>query len=291
MAPNAMVARELDLRLATRAPAHAEIAHRRLPTIQMFWHGPPLSRIEQLSMTSFMRHGHPVHLYVYEEPKGVPPGVRVMDAASILQRSELFLHRRRQSVAHFADWFRYRLLFERGGLWADTDMVCLQPFDYLSSVVFAWQDDRYLNNAVLGLPPGDALAEWMASSCEHPNRMLPYDDLAARLRKLKRRLRGEGREHVRWGDTGPYGLTGAARHLGYIEHALPKWHFYPVRYEDHHVLFQSPNRDAGLTFNGSRAVHFWNQLIEAGRVLDKKARFPEDSPFEQLWEQYVGVGA
>ena len=278
-----MAARDLDI----RALAPTELGARRLPTIQMFWHGPALSRIEQLSMMSFMRNGHPVHLYVYEEPQGVPDGVRVMNAAEILPRSSLFLHRRRQSVAHFADWFRYRLLFARGGLWADTDMVCLQPFDYPSPVVFAWQDDRHLNNAVLGLPAGDALAEWLANACEFPNRILPYDSFRMRLMKLKRRFKGMGRESVRWGDTGPYGLTRAARHLGYAEHALPQWHFYPVRFEDHRVLFESPQAGVDLSFSRSRAVHLWNQIIEAGQSLDKNARFPADSPFEQWWARYV----
>jgi hypothetical protein len=266
-----------------------EAGARTLPTIQMFWHGRPLSRIERLSITSFLSHGHGVDLYVYEEPAGVPAGVRFMDAAEILPRSELFIHRRRKSVAAFADWFRYRLLFERGGLWSDTDMVCLQPFDYSSPVVFAWQDDQYLNNAVLGLPAGDALAQWLATTCEYPNRMLPYDDVGTRFKKLKRRLKGHGREHVRWGDTGPYGLTSAARHLGYTEHALPKWHFYPIRYEDHRVLFESPRAGAEVTFNGSRAVHLWNQLFgePEGQHLDRDGSFPPDSPFEQLWARYV----
>jgi hypothetical protein len=261
-----------------------------LPTIQMFWHGPPLSRIERLSLASFVRNGHPVHLYVYEEPVGVPPGVRIIDAAEILPRTALFRHRRTQSFALFADWFRYRLLFERGGIWADTDMVCLRSLDYPSPVVFAWQDETYLNNAVLGLPAGDPLAEWLATCCEHPNRFVPYDSLQIRLKKLKRRLRGNRREDVRWGENGPYGLTSAARHLGYTDRALPRWHFYPIRLEDHRVLFESP-AESGVTWSDSRAVHLWNQVIEDGGVLDKNARFPADSPFEQLWTRYIGVQA
>ena len=133
-----------------------------LPVIQMFWHGLPLSRIERLSMISFLRNGHAVHLYVYDEPAGVPPGVVLKDAGEILPRSSLFFHRRNRSVAHFSDWFRYRLLFERGGLWSDADMICLKPFDYESPIVFAWQDEQHLNNAVLGLPARDPLAAWLA---------------------------------------------------------------------------------------------------------------------------------
>jgi hypothetical protein len=256
-----------------------------LPAIQMFWHGQPLSRIERLSMISFLRNGHAVHLYVYEEPAGVPAGVQLRDAAEILPRSALFFHRRNQSVAHFADWFRYSLLFQRGGLWSDTDMVCLKPFDYPSPIVFAWQDEEHRNNAVLGLPARDPLAEWLARACERPNMMLPYDNLSRRFAKLKRWLKGQGHEAVRWGDTGPYGLTNAARHLGYLGHALPHWHFYPVRYEENRVLFESPSAGEEPTFNGSRAVHLWNQLIEGP---DKNGRFPPDSPFERLWARYLG---
>jgi hypothetical protein len=255
-----------------------------LPVIQMFWHGLPVSRIEQLSMVSFLRNGHVVHLYVYDELPGVPEGVELKDAAEVLPRSSLFFHRRNHSVAHFSDWFRYRLLFERGGLWSDTDMVCLKPFDYANPIVFAWQDEQNLNNAVLGLPAGDPLAEWLAQSCERPNQMLPYDSLSQRLAKLKRRLKRQGREAVRWGGTGPYGLTSAARHLGgYLEHALPKWHFYPIGYEESRRLFESPPPGAPANFNGSRAVHLWNQLLDGA---DKNARFPQDSPFERLWARY-----
>jgi hypothetical protein len=35
-------------------------------------------------------------------------------------------------------------------------------------------------------------------------------------------------------------------------------------------------------------VHFWNQIIEDGRAVDKNARFPSDSPFERLWARYIG---
>ena len=51
-----------------------------LPVIHMFWHGAPLSRVERLCLASFVANGHPVHLYVYDEPAGVPAGVRLRDA-------------------------------------------------------------------------------------------------------------------------------------------------------------------------------------------------------------------
>jgi hypothetical protein len=258
-----------------------------LPTIQMFWHGAPLSRMERLSMVSFLRNGHRVDLYVYDEPEGIPAGVRVRDAAEILPRTAVFRHRRTQSLAPFSDWFRYRLLFERGGIWSDTDVVCLRKLDYASPTIFAWQDERQLDGAILGLSSGDPLARWLAESCEHPNRIQPYDGIGMCFRKLRRRVLGNRREDVRFSELGPRGLTCAARHLGYIHHALPSWHFYPVAFGDYRVLFESPSEGRTLTLQGCRAVHFWNRTIEKDGVLDKNARFALDSPFEQLWRRYM----
>lgn len=258
----------------------------RLPVIQMFWHGPPLSRVERLSMTSFLANGHEVALYVYEEPGCVPDGVTLMDAQAILPRRFMFRHRRTGSLALFADWFRYRLLFERGGIWADTDMVCLAPFDYQLDRIFGWQDEELVNNAVLGLPAGDPLASWMADLCEHPNRWLPYDDFRFRLRKLKRRIVNlNRREETRWGESGPLGLTRAVKHFGLLDRALPSWHFYPVPHQTFRELFTSPPPGRRVDFGESRAVHLWNNLLE--RRGEKDARFDADSPFERLCARYL----
>jgi hypothetical protein len=234
------------------APLLAE----RLPTIQMFWFGAPLSRIETLSIASFLAQGHRVDLYTYEDVGPLPPGTTQCDAREILPRELLFRHRRTGSVGLFADWFRYRLLFLRGGIWADTDVVCLAPFDYVRPVIFAWETQQHLNNAVLGLPAGHDLAAWMANNCEDPNRALPYDDWQMRLRKMKRRyLQGNRRERVRWGENGPKGLTQAARHFGLLDDALPSWHFYPVPASHWRSLFEAPAGQKPLELGSSRAVH------------------------------------
>jgi hypothetical protein len=260
-----------------------------LPIIQMFWHGAPLSRVERLSVTSFLANGHEVHLYVYDEPAGVPAGTQLRDAAEILPRSSIFRHRRTNSLALFADWFRYRLLYERGGIWADTDMVCLAPLDYPPGHVYAWQDEELVNNAVIGLPVGDPLAKWMAEVCEHPNRWLPYDDVKLRLRKLKRRvIHFNRRSETRWGESGPLGLTLALRHFGLLERALPSWHFYPVPHQRFRQLFESP-AGSPEDFGRSRAVHLWNNLLERLGAEHKASRFPPDSPFERLYARYFAA--
>ena len=259
-----------------------------LTTIHMFWHGPALSRMERLAVASFLHHGHAVDLHVYDEPQGVPAGARLREAADTLPREAIFLHRRTGSVALFADWFRYRLLAEQGGVWADMDVACLQPIAYPQAEVFAWEDERQLNNAILGLPAGHALARWLADCCERPNRLLPYDGWRVRLRKLRRRfLQGDRRDGLRWGELGPKGLTAAARHLGYLERALPSAHFYPVPAERWRSLFEAAPRPGALPWGAeSRAVHLWNNMAARSPDFDKGAQFAADSPFEVLCARY-----
>jgi hypothetical protein len=256
-------------------------------TVQMFWHGEPLSRMEALSMASFLKNGHAVDLYVYEEPASVPAGVRLMDAHQILSPDLIFRHRRTGSLAAFADWFRYQLLLERGGLWADTDVVCLQPFSFPDPVVFGWAD-QYVNNAVLSLPAGHDLAVWMTELCRKPNRWMPFDGFAMRARKLKRSLLfGDRRDRLRWAELGPKGLTAVARYLGYLRKARPEYDLYPVRCGEWHLLFETSERARSIRLEGSYCVHLWHNMARQRPGFDKNASFPTDSIFEQLCQRFL----
>ncbi|WP_341502684.1 glycosyltransferase [Gallaecimonas sp. GXIMD4217] len=258
-----------------------------LPVIHMFWHGPALSRLERLCMASFVAQGHLLHLHVYEAPDGVPEGVQLKDATEILPREAIFRHPKTGSIAMFADWFRYKVLFEQGGIWADTDVLCLRPLDYGSELVFAWEDRNIINNAVMGLPKGHELAQWMMACCADPNRILPYDKGKVRWRKRKRRyLQGNRIENIKWGEYGPVGFTQAARHLGHDHQALPFWHFYPVHYSNWQVMFDTSTAGNEGFLGNARAVHLWNEMIRRDPGFDKDGRFPADSPFERLWALY-----
>jgi glycosyltransferase involved in cell wall biosynthesis len=107
--------------------------------------GPRLSRLEQLTLQSFVRWGHSFHLWLYDELETpIPHGVIVCDAAEILPRTRIFRKRARDhetgvgegSISPFTDLFRYKLLYERGGVWSDMDITCLRPFDFEADYVF-----------------------------------------------------------------------------------------------------------------------------------------------------------
>ena len=63
------------------------------------WIGPELGRVERACLRSFLRNGHPVTLYCYDEVAGVPEGVVLADAHEVLPAEQVrsWLDRIRQA--------------------------------------------------------------------------------------------------------------------------------------------------------------------------------------------------
>lgn len=125
--------------------------------IQSLWIGPELSLMEQLSITSFLKNGHIYHLYTYNPIENIPEGTVIKNGEEILPKKDLFLDDC-GSYARFADLFRYELLYKKGGFWVDTDIVCMQPFDFETPYLFAAGliDDQsaVVTNCVIKTPKG-----------------------------------------------------------------------------------------------------------------------------------------
>jgi hypothetical protein len=142
--------------------------------VQSFWAGGPLSRIARLGVQSFVAHGHEVHLYCYDPVDNAPHGAVMRDAREILSRDAFLGQMAGPGADLHADAsnaFRYKLLFDRGGCWTDTDVVCLQPLDFPAESVFASEqaDASYGGAAaiasVIKLPAGSPLMRWMWRMC------------------------------------------------------------------------------------------------------------------------------
>ena len=98
-----------------------------MSTVNGFWIG-ELGDLQLLSMESFIKQGHKYLLWSYDVKKTkkiVPKGVIVEDANEILDKKYIFRHWS-GNLATFADIFRYKLLYERGGWWVDLDLICLK---------------------------------------------------------------------------------------------------------------------------------------------------------------------
>lgn len=117
-----------------------------LAPVHAMWLGPELSGLELLTLASFRAQGHAVTLWAYDEIKTpIPPGVALRDAETILPRARITPKREADPIAGigkgsvggvFSDLFRYRVLYEHGGIWTDMDVTALKPLDFPGEYAF-----------------------------------------------------------------------------------------------------------------------------------------------------------
>lgn len=232
--------------------------------IQGLWVGPELSVMERLSVSSFLGNGHQYHLYVYDDVKNVPCGAVIKDGNEILPSSRIFQYQEYATYAGFSNFFRYKLLLERGGWWADTDTICLRPFDFSEDYVFSSeiaQGLEFINSGICKAPAGsEAMAyAWGVCETKDPNKLV-------------------------WGETGPRLMAEAVRKFSLERYKQPAEVFCPLGYAQWREVLE-PEADVKLN-ERSFAIHLWNEKWRAAGQ-DKNAEYPEHCLYEQLKRRYL----
>jgi hypothetical protein len=144
------------------------------PTVvQGFWSGSRLNALQRACLGSFVHHGHRFVLFSYESIEAVD-GVVIADAAHIVPRSKLFFFDNprsgRPDIGPFSDYFRYRLLHQRGGWYCDVDTLCLSRKLPEGARIWARQcpgvDPDSVANGQMFMEAGDPLAGLLVERCE-----------------------------------------------------------------------------------------------------------------------------
>jgi mannosyltransferase OCH1-like enzyme len=234
--------------------------------IQGLWVGPELSVMEQLSVSSFLQHGHEYHLYIYEDVKNIPAGTVIKDGNEILPASRIFQYKQHATYAGFSNFFRYKLLLERGGWWVDTDTVCLKRFDFSEEYVFSSeiaQGQEFINSGICKAPAGSAAMAYAWGVCEKkdPDKLV-------------------------WGETGPRLMAAAVREFSLEKYKQPSDVFCPLGYAEWQKVLD-PSVELKLD-ERSFAIHLWNERWRAAGY-DKNASYPENCFYEQLKRRYSSV--
>jgi Glycosyltransferase sugar-binding region containing DXD motif len=244
--------------------------------IQGLWIGPRLAALQRLSILSFLANGHEYHLYTYEDIADVPAGIVLKDASEILPRAAVFRNSKQDTYAAFSDIFRYKLLFKRGGWWADLDIICLRPFSFHSEYVFAseyiWGKDgavvgEEITSGVIKAPAAAPILEYTCNVCETKNGL----DLT-------------------WDELGPELIRKAVGRFGLQEYVQSAPIFCPVpawRYR----VFLEPQIAHGLSalLQGGvphmYSVHLWHELWRRDGV-DLDQHYAPNCPYEILRTRY-----
>jgi Glycosyltransferase sugar-binding region containing DXD motif/Alpha 1,4-glycosyltransferase conserved region len=232
--------------------------------IQSLWVGKRLSSMEILSIHSFLHHGHDYRLYVYEPVVNLPEGAVACDANEILPASSIFQYTDFTSYAGFSNFFRYKLLLERGGWWVDTDIVCLRPFDFAAPYVFASEMIRsgaVPASAVIKCPPAsEAMAyAWRVCSSKDP-------------------------ALLKWGETGPKLVAEVIARFSLQAFLHPPTAFCPVSCHEWETLLE-PKTGLPST-QACHSIHLWNEMWRYhGRNKDES--YSSDCTYGRLKDMYL----
>ncbi|HEF6131454.1 TPA: hypothetical protein R8N59_000240 [Campylobacter jejuni] len=121
--------------------------------ISSFWYTPKgykgIGLMEILTIKSWLDNGYEFCLYTYDLKDKIFLKFQesfsnfiLKDANEIVPFSEYFSDDRGAGVATFSDYFRYILLYLRGGVWVDLDMVCLNHMDLSQEYIFNQETDE-----------------------------------------------------------------------------------------------------------------------------------------------------
>ncbi len=162
------------------------------------WIEGPLSSLELLTIRSFLEHGFSFHLWTYTpQAMNAPASTLVRDANEIISSEKIFSYHSQNihghgkgSYAGFSDIFRYKLLYEQGGIWADMDITCLKPFKMESEYFFRFHHKAGAVGNFMKCPVHADIMKWCYDEAlqkinkDNTNWMLPIQILNEGITKF-----------------------------------------------------------------------------------------------------------
>ena len=240
-----------------------------------------MSKLERLSIQSYLDNGHELHLYIYDDVKDIPDGAVIKDGNDVLHGSKVYKDRR-GSYAAFSDWFRYEMLAKVGGFWVDTDTICIKPFDFKGDLVVGKEDVNNVCGAVLSFSKDHEIIFAMRDACREYPKINMWDSKKERWHKKINKLFHLGRKSAGFGAVGgPKVLTNVLHHHGYFNDTKPFTYFYPIHAKNWDSIFDSTFANGIEMFRDTYCIHLWNEMYRR-KGWDKNATFAADSLFEQL---------
>jgi hypothetical protein len=246
--------------------------------VQSLWIGDTLSQMEQICLRSFILNGHDFHLYTYSRIPNLPKGVTPRDANEILPLEFLqkfqYVRNSQFSVSAGSNVFRYKLLRQNGGIWVDTDVVCLRPFELHQEYVFPLTSGRLL----IGRDDEFSVDSWFLKTPQQSDFMSYCYETAADCAGRK----------MDWGEIGPVLVTSAVKKFGFEKFCRGPM-FFPINWA-RIDLFTTDTLVSRLTWQTfsrySIAMHLYRVMWHL-RGIDPNSTFPKHSIYELLKQRYL----
>lgn len=232
--------------------------------IQSFWYGKSISTMEKLCISSFLKNGHTVDIYTYDYIADLPSGTNQLDANLILPKTNIF-YDSAGGIAAFSDWFRYKMLYEKGGWWIDLDVICLKPFNIIGDYCFATENfsSNYQTGITCCVIKSPARAEFLKIILEHIESSTPHRD-------------------IEWGTYGPRLIHSVLQEFDSAQYIMPVQAFCPIDWTDMGAIVYEERELP----SDALAIHMWNNLWRINNI-DKEKTYHPNSNYERLKTKYL----
>jgi hypothetical protein len=234
----------------------------------MFWAYGNLRNLELICINSFLHHGFNLVVWTYGDITNLPKGAILKDARVILPETRVFKYKN-GSYAGFSNLFRYAVISTIGGLYVDTDVICLIPHTNLQETPFLvtervhGKSDLVVNSNIIFNPRpsrGDIIDLAFAFSDRYPV------------------------EKQDWGDCGPRLLTTIVSSYEKLSFEIKPPNFAnPVDFWDCPARLLTPG--ASLPAE-SAFLHCYNEMWRRNRV-SPDSKFPEGSIMANFSDRHL----
>jgi hypothetical protein len=240
--------------------------------VHMLWVSGELSRLARLSLASFAAQGFRVTLWSYAPDALSADGADVRDASGVLPAEAGAA----ENMAYLTSLFRYRVLAEHGGLWADMDLVALGGGTLPDAVRFVASEKRRPFRHAEPTPTGEGLTQ--VTNCFMCN---PAPDPGDLFHRATDAVAGLNPEERTWENAGPHRLARLMLdHPGHGTAILPPETADPVAWWNVPGTFLEERDPPDTPF-----MHMY-ATIWARRGVDAEASFPDHSMAGRLWRKY-----
>lgn len=218
--------------------------------IHFLWiNSQPLSNLEKMCLKSHINNNHSCILWSYDTNIQYPNGIKIRDANTIIPKDKTFTYKKqpfKNNLAGFSDLFRYKVLYEYGGWWCDTDVLCVKKFDIQSEYVFA--SEKKINQAISIAPS--------VIKCPKGN-----DFIRSCIEDAEDKLRLN--QNIGWGEIAHKILNKNIQKHGLEKFIVNHNIFCPVDWFKAHLFFQ-PNQN--IDISSSYGIHLWNTCIKRKNI-------------------------
>ena len=235
--------------------------------VQSLWIGNKLSNLELLTINSFLKNQIEFDLYTYEPIINLPENVNIKDGNMILPKSEIFAYKTgkgKGSFSAFSNIFRYKLLYDQGGIWVDMDLVCLKHFTLKNEYTFASEiNDQKKQNVAscfIKAPKNSDIFKWAYE------KSITYD-----------------KNTLEWSVIGPKLLSEAINKFKLNKYIKDYKTFCPIGFKDWKKVLDKNNN---IIIDNSVCIHLWNEKWRRGGA-DKNSDFDKDCFYEKLKTNYL----